>query len=92
MTRNSKTQTREEKLMEQGVKIQKFVDVLVAREKARWASKGLTMTQADADTFALGYLVSMAAQGMLDSKKFTTMFEDRNSFVLQTAKDEGVAV
>lgn len=92
MARKSKVQIREEKLIDQGVKIQKFVKVLQAREQARWAEKGLKMSQVDADAFALGYLISMTAQGMLDSKKFRDMFEDRNTFVELSAKELGVAV
>ena len=91
MARKSKVQIREEKLYEQSAKIQKLVNLLQAREKARWAAKGLQMSQADATEFALGYLISMAACSALDSKKFRDEIEDRYTFVELSAKQMELA-
>ena len=92
MTRKTKVQIRAAKLNEQSAKIQKFVSVLQAREQALYAAKGLEMSQAEADAFALGYLISMSAAIALDSKKFRDAIEGRHAFVELSAKQMGVAV
>ena len=92
MTRKSNAQIRAAKLNEQSAKIQKFVSVLQARAKATWAAKGLEMSQAEADAFALGYLISMSAAFALDSKKFRDAIEDRHTFVELSAKQMELAV
>ena len=92
MARKTKLQIRKEKLADQASKIQKFVSVLVARQQAHYAAKGLIMSQAEADAFALGYLISMAAEGALASKKFRDAIEDRHTFVEQSAKQMGIDI
>ena len=80
-------QIRAEKLYEQSVKIKEFVKALKARAKAtKWAAKGRQMSQADANEFALGYLIAMAAQGALDSKTFRDEIEERHASVELSAK------
>ena len=92
MARKTKLQIRQEKLADQTSKIQKFVSVLQARERALYEAKGLQMSQAEADAFALGYLISMSAAIALDSKKSRDAIEDRHTFVELSAKQMGVAV